>query len=471
MSPLDHPRSAGPAARSGADPRLSFGSRADPRPAVGRGAARSRRLALQVNMVKLLGLACLAPPATIGIAQRADLMLPPGEEAAAVALISSLGILCAAAGALILAYLADRHPDSPRWHWGLVLLASTVGLAGLLVLSGADSIWALGAGWMVGQAGFSGAMAILRTLLSFAEPVQRRRGAVMMVLFTYLGAFLPILVILIFPGSVWITTVAFAVLATAAPALLIRRADRRRPRNPEGPSPHAARADHDSGSDSGSGASNGPVSVAAPRRPAAVVPWPVLLLVHFLANALFGAYVTYHSLGIAERHGGTWGNDIVRLGMFVLAAALLALMLTTCVLLARPALLTHPARLIIIAGVVLAASVLLRAATDSMLLLVVALFGAGVAIGMNSSAVFTAVLESSRADHVGRRIGAYSACGLVGQLVGPPLALVVITLSADGQGYRTMFAALAIYPAIWTAATAFAIVRVRARSAIASPAH
>lgn len=450
MSPLDHPRSAG---RDGVDARS--------------GAARSWRLALQVNMVKLLGLACLAPPATIGIAQRADLMLSPGGEAAAVAMISSLGILCAAAGALTLAHLSDRHPDSPRWHWGLVLLASTMGLAGLLVLSGADSIWALGAGWMVGQAGFSGAMAILRTLLSFAEPVQRRRGAVMMILFTYLGAFLPILVILIFPGSVWITTVAFAVLATAAPALLIRRADRRRPRNPEGPASLAVRAD------SGSGALTGTAPVAALRRPAAVVPWPVLLLVHFLANALFGAYVAYHSLGIAVRLGGTWGNDAVRLGMFVLAAALIALMLTTCVLLARPTLLTHPARLIIIAGVVLAASVLLRAATDSMLILVVALFGAGVAVGMNSSAVFTAVLESSRADRVGRRIGAYSACGLVGQLVGPPLGLMVINLSADGQGYRTMFAALAVYPAIWTTVTVLAVVRVRmqVRAVVAGPAH
>lgn len=408
-------------------------------------------------MVKLLGLACLAPPATIGIAQRADLMLPLGQEATAVALISSLGILCAAAGALSLAHIADRHPDSPRWHWGLVLLASTLGLSGLLVLSGAGSIWTLGAGWMVGQAGFSGAMAILRTLLSFAEPTQRRRGAVMMILFTYLGAFLPILVILLFPGSVWVTTVAFAVLATAAPALLIRRADRRRPRNPEESAPLAALA--------------GAVAATAPQRPAAAIPWPILLLVHFLANALFGAYVAYHSLGIAVRHGGTWGDDTVRLGMFVLAAALIALMLTTCVLLARPALLAHPARLIIIAGVVLASSVLLRAVTDSMLLLVVALFGAGVAVGMNSSAVFTAVLESSRADRVGRRIGVYSACGLVGQLVGPPLGLVVISLSSDGDGYRTMFAALSIYPAIWTTATVLAVVWVRARSLAASPAH
>lgn len=433
MRPIDHPvnRPAGPASDDGA--------------------ARSWRLALQVNMVKLLGLACLAPPATIGIAQRADLLLPPGREAAVVAVISSLGILCAAAGALSLAHAADRHPHSPRWHWGLVLLASTLGFAGLLVLSGAGSVWTLGAGWMLGQAGFSGAMAILRTLLSFAEPVQRRRGAVMMVLFTYLGAFLPILVILLFPGSVWITTVAFASLATAAPALLFRHAARSLPRSPDGPAPLA--------------------DGIAPRRPGTVLPWPVLLLVHFSANALFGAYVAYHALGIAERHGGTWGSDTVRLGMFVLAAALLALILTTCVLLARPTLLAHPARLITVAGVLLAASVLLRAATDSIPLLVVSLFGAGIAIGLNSSALFTAVLESSRADHVGRRVGVYSACGLVGQLVGPPLGLVVISLSTEGHGYRTMFAALAVYPAVWTLATVLATVRAHTRAVTAAPAH
>lgn len=416
-------------------------------------------------MIKLLGLACLAPPATIGIAQRADLMLPPGQEATAVALISSLGILCAATGALSLAQISDRHPDSPRWHWGLVLLASTLGLCGLLVLSGADSIWTLGAGWMVGQAGFSGAMAILRTLLSFAEPTQRRRGAVMMILFTYLGAFLPILVILVLPWSIWATTVAFGVLATAVPALLIRRADRYRPRNPEESTPLAA----PTGTVTATAVAATAVTATATQRPATVVPWPVLLLVHFLANALFGAYVAYHSLGIAVRHGGTWGDDTVRLGMVVLAGALIALMLTTCVLLARPALLAHPARLIIIAGVVLASSVLLRAVTDTMPLLVVALFGAGVAVGMNSSAVFTAVLESARADRVGRRIGVYSVCGLVGQLVGPPLGLVVISLSPDGEGYRAMFATLAIYPAIWTTATAVAVMRFRARSSAAGP--
>lgn len=403
-------------------------------------------------MVKLLGLACLAPPATIGIAQRADLILPPGGEATAVAVISSLGIVCAAVGAMTLARIADRHPDSPRRHWGLVLAASTLGLAGLLVLSGADSIWVLGAGWMAGQAGFSGAMAVLRTLLAFAEPLQRRRGAVMMILFSYLGAFLPIVVILLFPGSVWVTTVAFAALATAAPALLIRRAARRQPRNPDVPAPLVV----------GPGPGTGPGT--AQLRAATVLPLPVLLLVQFSANALFGAYVAYHALGIAERHGGTWGDDTVRLGMFVLAAALIALILTTSVLLARPALLAHPARLITAAGLLLAASVLLRAATGSMLLLVVALFGAGVAIGLNSSALFTAVLESSRADHVGRRIGVYSACGLVGQLVGPPLGLAVISLSAEGEGYRNMFAALAVYPAVWTFATALAVVRGRARS-------
>lgn len=129
-----------------------------------------------------------------------------------------------------------------------------------------------------------------------------------------------------------------------------------------------------------------------------------------------------------------------------------------------------PPRLITAAGVLLAASVLLRATTNSIPLLVVSLFGAGVAIGLNSSALFTAVLESSRADHVGRRIGVYSACGLVGQLVGPPLGLVVISLSTEGHGYRTMFAALAVYPVVWTLATVLAAVRVRTRAVTAVPA-
>lgn len=400
---------------------------------------RSRQLALRVNLVKLLGLACLAPPATVGIAQRADLLLPADEVATAVATISSLGILFAVAGALLLGRATDRNAHSPRRHWLLVAVASTIGIAGLAMMAGAHSVLLLGAGWVLGQLGFSGAMAVLRTLLAFALPVQRSRGAVMMILFSYVGAFVPIVIIMLLPGSVWVTSLALAVLATSAPALFARRAPGHQERiaNATSSSSYPART---------------PGTPAAHDTNRAVLRWPVLLFVHFAANIFFAAYVAYHALEIAGRQTGSLGEDAVRTSMIMLAAALVGLILTAALLLARPRLLARPAWLVAGAGILLAASTLVRFAVDHPALLIAALACSGVSIGLNSCAVFTSALESARVERVGRWMGVYSAVGLLGQLIGPPLGLLVISLSAGGDGYRNIFACLAAIPAVWAIA-------------------
>lgn len=396
---------------------------------------RSRQLALRVNLVKLLGLACLAPPATVGIAQRADLLLPADEVATAVATISSLGILFAVAGALLLGRATDRNAHSPRRHWLLVAVASTIGIAGLAMMAGARSVWLLGAGWVLGQLGFSGAMAVLRTLLAFALPVQRSRGAVMMILFSYVGAFVPIVIIMLLPGSVWVTSLALAVLATSAPALFVRRA------------PGYQERIANAASSSYPARTPGPPAAHDANR--AVLRWPVLLFVHFAANIFFAAYVAYHALEIAGRQTGSLGEDAVRTSMVMLAAALVGLILTAVLLLARPSLLVRPAWLVTGAGALLAAATLVRFVVHAPALLVVALACSGVAIGLNSCALFTSALESARVDRVGRWMGVYSAVGLLGQLIGPPLGLIVVSMSAAGDGYRNIFGCLAALPAIW----------------------
>lgn len=172
------------------------------------------------------------------------------------------------------------------------------------------------------------------------------------------------------------------------------------------------------------------------------LPWPVLLGVHFAANLTLSGYLTYHSLEIAEREQGAWGDTTVRLSVLALAAGVLGLLAATGVLLVRPRLL---------AGALLAVTVALRPLVDSAPLLLVLLFCSGSAIGLSSSTLFAAALDSAPKQRIGPRIGVYSAVGPLGQLVSPSLGLAVMSLAAPEHQYRALFFALSIPPALWTA--------------------
>ncbi len=400
------------------------------------GGTRTHALATRVNLAKLLSLAALVPPATVGIAQRAAELSAPGTEASLVAWTSALGSLAGVVGALLLGRIADLRGASAAMRWTVVVCGGAAGLCGIALMTVAASPVLLGAGWILAQLGCSGAMAVLRALLGDALPVQRRRGATVMVALTYLGAFLPILVLIALPGSVWATAIAFAVLAVVVPAAALLRergAASARPgasrsrgagapggdEDPERAAPHAADP------------------VRHPSDDARRLPWPLLLAVHFTAHLVLSAYLAYHSLAIAARDHAEWGDATVRFSALAIAAALLGLLGSVGALLARPRHLSRTHDLLILSGVLLSASIALRPFAGPAVLLVL-LACSGAAVGLSSSALFVAALDDSPALRRGRRLGVHSALAPFGQFAGSLLGLLVVEASPD-SGYRVLF--------------------------------
>lgn len=163
--------------------------------------AESRRIAIYVNVAKLTLLAALAPPVVAGIAERATTLGSGFDVTAVVAATASVGSVCAVLGALGLGALADVGRRAARGRWWWVVAGTTLGTAGLVLLSLGTSRTELICGWGAAQLGYSGAMAVLRTILADALPQHRRRGGVMVVLGSYGGLGVPLLVLLMFPGA------------------------------------------------------------------------------------------------------------------------------------------------------------------------------------------------------------------------------------------------------------------------------
>lgn len=192
---------------------------------------RSRALVLRVNLASLLAFAVLVPPAMIGIAQRAAEIGRPGSEAAIVALTGTAGSVCGIGGALLLGRLSDARSARVGTRWGTAALGAFVGLSGIVLMTLASAPWMLVAGWSIAEMGCSGALAVLRAMLSEALPAQRRRGATAMVILSYLGASVPLLVLLLLPDAIWSTSLVLALCAVAprsrpGAARRERRADR-----------------------------------------------------------------------------------------------------------------------------------------------------------------------------------------------------------------------------------------------------
>lgn len=396
----------------------------------------SRRLAVYVNVAKLLLLAALAPPVVAGIAQRASRLDAAGVDAI-VALTMTVGSIGAIAGALGLGALADLGTPTVRSRWRWVLLGTGVGTAGLTLMVLGRSAPALAAGWALAQLGYSGAMAVLRALLAAALPRHRRRGAVVVVLGGYAGMALPLGVLVFAPRLVWETTFGLAALCLAVPIVFL-----------QGALPRPAAAD----------------APAMPVRPPAAERRPPgsglgrvgLLAVQASTNIVLAAFLTYHPLDLAAR-AGLDGDVPVRASILVLGGAIVGLVATSCVLLHRPDLIADGRRAIVLAGVALALSLALRAAAEPLPLLVVAAGLSGGAVGLNNSALLATALERAPYERHGRDLGAYSAAGAAGQLVGPAFGLGILTLAgalppvpAGPTGeYRAMFLVLALVPLCW----------------------
>lgn len=400
----------------------------------------SKHNAIAVNLAKLTLLAALAPPVIVGIAQRTTTFADGAETAAIVTMAVSLGSVSAIVGALLLGALADIGTPSFRSRWSWVTAATGLGTAGLCLLALSETFWGLIVGWVLAQLGYSGAMAVLRALLAESATTHRRRGAVVAVLGGYGGLVLPVAILLVFPTRIWETTLGLAAMSLAVPVFFLlsnfRFQQRASPRVPY--EPHIAQEDQ--------------VSAADASHP---VPIALLLLLQLAANIVVTVFLTYHPLDLAARSSAE-ADFPIRGSVLVIAAALVGLVITSSILFGKPAILGNPMRVIVLAGLLLTVSLVCRAVTDqfSVIMLAAGLSGAGVAL--NSSALFSIALETTRQRTGGKFMGTYSAAGALGQFVGPLVALGILNaaqsldlLPSDPFGYRTLFLLLSCVPLCW----------------------
>ena len=397
----------------------------------------SKRIALAVNLAKLTLLAALAPPVIAGIAERASQLGEGIDTAALVALTASLGSLAAIAGALGFGTLADSKTPTLKSRWIWVVIATSVGSCGLVVLATGTSPLALVGGWVFAQLGYSGAMAVLRAILAFSAANHRRRGAVVVVLSGYAGVIIPLAMLLAFPQSLWHTTFGLAVLSLAVPFAFLLVT----PKHELATSaPGAQDMDETEGHADASGRGT-------------PVPRGWLLAIQCATNVTITIFLSYHPLELAQRM--TENTEFpVRASVMVVTAALVGLLIATSLLLRRPEALIESLQIIALAGGLLASSLVLRALTDSFVVIIGAGLLSGAAVGLTSSALFSSALDAARHHSGGRLMGAYSAAGALGQFVGPLIALGLLNtglnlVPSDEAGYRTVFLLLALLPLTW----------------------
>lgn len=388
-------------------------------------------LALQVNLVKLLVLAAAVPAATVGIAQRATEFAGHDGEATVVGVTGALGSLAAIIGAYALGRSADSWGASARSRWLVVLTAALISTAGTAWMAALGSIWELIASWVLVQFGTAGASAVLRTLLTHALPTQRRRGATAMIIFTYIGAGLPMVVLFLLPGQVWGSAVVFALLSVAAAAVALLR---------HRPDDHAEAAAQDT------------VTTPTANVQQIRVPWALLLCTQLGFHLVMASYLGYHALDIAARfspaEGAQWEDATVRLSMLTLIAALLGLLASASFLLIRPTTMIRALPLLATSGALFTVTFSIRGLTDAVPVLILVVMLSGVAVGLNSTLLLAAALESGPKSTAGKRVGIYSAVTAVGQMLGPLLGLAIIRLFGE---YQYLYLAISAIPLIWTA--------------------
>lgn len=405
------------------------------------------RTVFTVNLGKFVLLAALTPPVIAGIAHRATLLGEGFDTAAIVATTASLGSLSAVIGALLAGFLADVSSAQRMSRWGWTALGATVGSVGLVVLSTGGTRTLLTLGWVLAQFGYSGAMAMLRVLLADALPQHRRRGAAISVLGSYAVLLVPISFLILFPTRIWETTFGLALLGVAIPTVVFLIL-----RKQPGTSARTA----------AEGLKDEPM-----REETALLPRVWVLVIQFAANIVMAVYLSYHPLELAQRAGT---SIPIQSTIVVATCAVIGILLTTSVLMWKPALLTNSSRIIVIAGYMLAASFIVRVGFDPLEAVAFAALLSGAAVGLNSSALFASALDHARDKHGGKVMGMYSAAGAAGQVVGPILALGLLwmlphprLLAEVAADYRMVFVAFAVLPFTWSTAVLLAMF-VRPRS-------
>lgn len=426
----------------------------------------SRQTALLINLVKVALLAALAPPVVAGLAAKAVHFGSRVEPAAVVSVALSLGAVGAVLGAVLLGRLADVGRGSHRSRWSWVAVGSAVGTAGLVLAAASSSAATLIAGWAVAQLGYSGAMAVLRALLASTSRSHLRRGAVAVVFAAYGGLAIPLLLLLLFPGAVWETSLGLAAVALGAPLVILVCFPPARTGAPLIDSAtEATGADAPGFAGTGADATasataSSAASASAAAEPSRALPMRSVLLVQCLSAAVIAAFVAYHPLDLSARMDA--GSFPTAASTWVLIAAILGLVSATALLFWFPALLASSRTILVGAGALLAVSLVVRGSSDSIVIIMAAAVLSGIAVGSNNAALLSTALESAPPARAGRFIGLFSAAGALGQFVGPLLGLAVLTLArqfpalpipATGS-YSVVILALAALPVGWSLALA-----------------
>lgn len=296
-------------------------------------------------------------------------------------------------------------------------------------------------------------MALLRTILAGSQSAHRRRGSVILVLGGYLGAFIPILLLIAFPGATWAISSAIAVLCVAYPLSILMRGRGSRGTVPRRPPPEGRMID---GSFEEPVAAPGGGAAAPSVEPRQRVPMRMLLVIQCVSASVVAAFLTYHPMDLEQRIGQD-GDALVRASAVVLASALAGLLLTAVALLHRPGVFGTARGVLIGSALLLACSIGLRGLVDALPLVVTAAFLSGAAVGANSSTLLVAALESAPRGRAGRFIGAFSAAGALGQFIGPVLGLFLLGLMPGASvTFSLLFLGLAGLPVAWALALAFA---------------
>lgn len=387
-------------------------------------------VAIHVNLAKLLAIAAMAPPSSVGIAQRAALISEHTGgigTAEIVALTTALGPISAIVGALGFGRLADLGSASTRFRWGITAAAAAIAVLGLALMPVAAAPWQLAVGWSLAKAGCFGAISVLRTLLATAFTGDRRRAATVMVGLAYLGTLIPLVVLLLLPGTVWTTTLVFSLLSLAVPLLVLLRGRGDRLRG-TGPAQPAA------STEDAAATRQLPLAATSP-----VLSWPLILTMQFVSSFAVAAYLAYHALDVVARTRSGWSDGSVQLSVLTLAAAILGILVATGVLLARPALIDRPAGALILSGLALGLSMALRPLADSVPALLGLLFLSGAAEGVIAAALFTAAMAAAPLRREGRMLGIYSAVEPLGQVVGPLIGVAVFRAMGPELGYGPVF--------------------------------
>ncbi|EYT53078.1 hypothetical protein H490_0111755 [Leucobacter sp. UCD-THU] len=404
----------------------------------------SRRTAVEVNIAKLLLLAALAPLVVGGLAQRASALVGAAEAPRIVAVVVAVGALCAVVGALGFGALTDLVPRPGKWCWALI--ASVIGTLGLVLAAG-EAVPALICGWGLAQFGYSGSMAVLRSMLASVAESYRRRGSVVMVMSGYLGALIPILLLIALPGSAWHITFGFAAAGVLLPlsVLLARRRAFLRAREDD---PHARIAE--AATQTASPEPRATPASASLRQARSLPGWTVLV-VQVASTAVLAAFLTFHPLDLEHRLG-VHGPDAVRSSALVLAAGLFGLLSVALLLFLRPRLFGTGAAALLLAAALLAGSIGARAFGITLGSLAIAALLTGAAVAVNASTLLVTALEGVPRHRAGRFIGAFSAAGALGQFVGPLLGLALLgAFRATDGGYTAMILVLGGLPAAWGA--------------------